>query len=96
MAGYVGRKIITHPSRLVGWFLAGASAVAFVLAEVCWIHWQTKQGAESWWKALTLFPVFVREYQVLALLSALCAFLGALSAYRQTAVRYRLIKVIEE
>lgn len=95
LAGYVGRKIISVPSRLVGWVLVVACGAAFVIAEVCWIHWNTKQGAESWWTAFTLLPMFVQEYEIAALFGAILTVFGALSAYRQTAIRYRLVAVDE-
>jgi hypothetical protein len=63
---------------------------------VCWIHWNTKQGAEGWWTALTWFPTFVQEYEISALLGVVFAGFGAFSAYGQTAVRYQLVEVIDD
>jgi len=91
MAGYVGGKIITEPNRAVGWLLACAVAVAFVVAETCWIHWRIVQGAESWWAAFMLLPVFVQEYQISALAGSIFTVFGALSAYRQTATSRRFV-----
>jgi hypothetical protein len=96
LAGYLGRKIIKNPSRLVGWLLAGACGVALIFAEVCWIHWRTDQGATGWWTAFTWLPVFVQEYPRSALIGAIFAVLGAISAYRQTALRYRMVAIYEE
>lgn len=84
-AGFVGRKIITNPNRAVGWLLACACVLAFVVAETCWIHWETEQGSESWWAAVTLLPTFVQQYQIAALAGAIFTLFGAHSAYRQTA-----------
>lgn len=93
LAGFVGRKIIAAPSRLVGWVLVAACVCALVVAETCWIHWNIVQGKESWWTAFTLLPAFVREYQIPALFAAIFTCFGASSAYRATAVRYRLVAV---
>jgi len=93
LAGIVGRKIITAPSRLVGWVLVAACMCALVIAETCWIHWHTVQGEESWWVAFTLLPTFVRECRVSALFAVIFTGFGASSAYRATAARYRLVAV---
>jgi hypothetical protein len=95
LAGYVGRKIITAPSRLVGWVLVAACVCALVIAETCWIHWRwpTAEARESWWAAFTLLPTFVQEYQLAALFAAIFTCFGASSAYRATAIRYRLVAV---
>lgn len=96
LSGFVARKLISHPSRVVGWSLVVACVVALAFAEVCWIHWNTKQGAEGWWIAVTFLPTFVREYEVAAFVAAVFTGLGAWSAYRQVAVRYRLVAVDDE
>lgn len=93
LAGYVGRRIITAPSRLVGWVLVAACVFALVVAVTCWIHWNTVQGEKSWWTAFTLLPLFVKKYQLAALFAAIFTGFGASSAYRATAVRYRLVAV---
>ena len=46
LAGHVGRRILGAPSRPVAWCLVVACVVAFVFAEVCWLHWNTVQGKE--------------------------------------------------
>ncbi len=93
LSGYVGRKIIAAPSRSVGWGLVAANLSALVVAEVCWIHWNTVQGAEGWWEAVGLFPTFIVEYDRSALIAAVFCIFGAWSAYQQTAIRYRLVAV---
>ncbi len=95
LAGFVGRKITTAPNRLVGWVLVAACVCAVVIAETCWIHWRwpTMEARESWWTAFTLLPSFAREYQIPALFAAIFTGFGASSAYRATAVRYRLVAV---
>ena len=93
LSGYGGRKIIAAPSRSVGWGLVAANLSALVVAEVCWIHWNTVQGAESWWDAVGLFPIFIVEYDRSALIAAVFCIFGAWSAFQQTAIRYRLVAV---
>ena len=96
LAGHVGRKILGAPSRPVAWCLVTACTVAFVFAEVCWIHWNTVQGREGWWTAIGFLPAFVDEYSLSALIGAIFTFTGALSAFQQTARRYRIVMVVEE
>ncbi len=96
LAGFAGRKILTAPSRPIAWTLAVACVPALVIAEVCWIHWNTRQGAASWWIALMLFPTFLTEYKLDAAIAAVFTLFGALAAFRQTAYRYRLVAVVEE
>ena len=93
LSGYVGRKIIAAPRRSVGWGLVVANLSALVVAEVCWIHWNTVQGAESWWEAVGLLPTFLHDYERAALMATVFCLFGAWSAYQQTAIRYRLVAV---
>jgi hypothetical protein len=93
LAGYVGRKITTAPSRLVGWILVAGCVCALVIAETCWIQWNIEDAEESWWSAFTLLPRFVKQFQLAALFAAIFTCFGASSAYRATAVRYRLVAV---
>lgn len=86
VAGYVMRKIMNTPNRLVGWALVIACGAALLIAEACWIHWNTVQGADSWWTAFTLLFTFVQDYQLSALFGAIFTVFGAVSAYRQAAV----------
>lgn len=97
LAGFVGRKITAKPSRLVGWALVAACVCAVVIAETCWIHWKwdTVEARESWWAAFALLPTFAQKYQLSALFAAIFTCFGASSAYRATAVRYRLVAVEE-
>jgi hypothetical protein len=85
LAGLAGKKIIAGPSRLTAWLLVVACVVAFAIAEICWIHWATKQGAEGWWKSVTLLLTFVQQYRIAALAGTIFTVFGALSAYRHTA-----------
>ena len=78
-----------HFEALVGLVLVAACVSAFVIAEVCWIHWKTVQGDESWWVALTWFPTFVQENEGTALIAAIFTGFGSWSAYRSTAVGAR-------
>ncbi len=84
IAGYVSSKIMNAPSRAVGWGLAVACGLAMLVAETCWIHWKTVQGAEGWWISFALLYTFVQDYQVSALLAAIFTVFGAVSAYRQS------------
>lgn len=96
LSGFVVRKLIARPSRVVGWSLVAACVTALIVAEVCWLHWNTVQGAEGWWIAVTYLPTFVREKEISAFVAAVFTGLGAWSAYRQVAVRYRLVAVDDE
>jgi len=78
------------PGRVVGWALVIACGAALLIAEACWIHWNTVQGADSFWTAFTLLFTFVQEYQISALLGTIFTVFGAASAYRQTVVRFRI------
>ena len=95
-AGYVGRKILGAPSRPVAWCLVVACVVAFVFAEVCWLHWNTIQGEAGWWTAAGLFPQFLRQASIPAFIGGIFTFMGALSAFQQTAHRYRIVMVVED
>ena len=95
-AGVVGRKLVAEKSKLAGVILVVACVGALVIAEVCWLHWKTVQGEESWWAAIRLLPTFVREYTLSAAIGAIFCFIGASSAYRQVARRYRIIDVVED
>jgi hypothetical protein len=88
VAGFVGRKLLTAPHRLAGGTLVVACVFAIVVAETCWLHWNTVQGEEGWWAAFAWLPIFVQEYELSALFAAIFTGFGAMSAYRQTAVRY--------
>ena len=96
LAGCVGRKILGAPSRPVAWCLVAACAVAFVFAEVCWLRWETVQGEEGWWAAAGFFLQFVRQAPVPAFIGGIFTCMGALSAFQQTARRYRIVMVVEE
>ena len=89
----MGRAIAGAPSLLLGWMLVVANMSAFVFAEVCWIHWNLVEGAESWWAAVMLLPRFVAEYELSVLIGAIFTAMGCWSAYRRTAMRFRLVPV---
>ena len=92
-AGFVAQRILGGRSRLVGLVLIASCVSTLVIAETCWIHWHIKQGAESWLAAFGLLPTFVQDYERSALIGAIFTAFGAWSAYRQNAVRYRLVAV---
>lgn len=98
VAGYVGLKIIGQPNRVAAWILVVACAIAFPLAEICWIRWCWPlwgEGQGSWPEAIALLPTFIKGNQIPALIAAIFTFFGAMAAYRQTAVRYRWVRVEE-
>ena len=63
--------------------------------EVCWIYWNIEGGSESLYAAIRLLPKFVQTYQITVLIGAIFTVFGAMSAYRQAGVRYRLVEVAE-
>ncbi|MBC8356811.1 MAG: hypothetical protein H8E66_32955 [Planctomycetes bacterium] len=96
VAGFVGRKLLAEKSKLAGVILVVSCVGAYVVAVVCWIHWDTVQGEESWMAAIRLLPTFVQEYKRTAVIGAISCFIGAMSAYRRVAHRYRVVHVIED
>ena len=96
LAGIVSRKITVEPSRVMGWSLVAAVLFAAVFAEVCWIHWKTVGGAESWMAAIKLLPNFVQTYKTAALFAAIAAAFGAYSAFWRAGKRYRTVILVEE
>lgn len=90
LAGYVSRKITRRPSRLAGTCQVTATCVAFFIAETCWLHWKTRNGEASWAAAISVWPLFIREYQLSALIGAAATAYGAWCAYGYaTAADYR-------
>lgn len=96
VAGAAGRKLIPEKNKLAGVILAVACVVAFLVAEVCWIHWRIVPAQQSWSAAIRYLPTFVERYTTSALIGAICCFMGASSAYRKVARRYRIVHVVEE
>lgn len=92
-AGAAVSKVIT-PRKTAGYLLAASVMVAFVLAEITWIHFNI-EGAEDWFEAAKMFPLFLQQYQISALLGGLMAFFGATSVYRQTGQRVRYVAVVD-
>lgn len=80
-AGYVSRRITQGPSKAAGISLVLAACLMFLIAETCWIHWNTEKGEAGWWMAITLWPAFIREWQLSALIGAVCAGYGAWCGY---------------
>ena len=96
LGGLVARKLTRVPSAAVAWALVAVCVLLLPIAEVSWIHWKTKQGANlSWFECFSLLPVFVQEYRISAFLGAIFTFFGAQSAYWQAGKRYRLVAVDE-
>ena len=92
-AGAIGRKIIGSSCRPIGWMLVVACVVAYFIAELFWVRWNTVQGQEGWMAAMQMMPTFFEEYSQSAFVGGIFAVFGAMSAYRQTAVRYRWVQV---
>lgn len=83
VAGLATRRL-QLAGRFSAWALAIACIVAYVVAETCWLRWNTKNGEEGWWASICLWPLFLDEYTISALIGAVFAAFGAESAYRQT------------
>ena len=85
LAGYVAQRILRGRSRPLGIAMIIGCITTFVVAEACWIHWTTTQGAVSWFAAFTLLPTFAQQYKTAALFGTIFTAFGAWSAYRQIA-----------
>lgn len=81
LAGYVSRKITRQPSKLAGASQVIATCLMFFIAETCWLHWKTRNGEASWAAAISVWPLFIREYQLSALIGAAATAYGAWCAY---------------
>jgi hypothetical protein len=81
LAGFVSRKITRRANTLAGICQAVAICVAFGIAETCWLHWHTRNGQPSWWAAIRVWPIFLREYTIAAGFAAAFAACGAWWAY---------------
>ena len=82
-AGVVGRKLQLS-GRFAAWSLAIACLLAYLVAETCWLRWNTAQGEAGWWSSICLWSLFIKEYAVSAILGVAFAAFGAESAFRQT------------
>ena len=79
--GYVSHKITRRASKLAAVSQVIGAGVAFFVAETCWLHWNIVQGEESWGAAVRIWPLFLREYQLSALIGAACTAYGTWCAY---------------
>lgn len=86
ICGFVAAKLSTASSRVLTSSLITACVVAFVFAEVCWIHWNIKD-AETWLAAMAKFPLFLKEFQLDAFIAGIFTLFGCQAIYRQTAMR---------
>ena len=96
LAGFVSRKITVTPCKGVAWGLVVACAIAAVIAETCWLRWNTVPGQEGWLKAISLLPTFVQNYTLSAAMAVLFTAFGASSAFFQAGRRYRRVVVYED
>lgn len=83
LAGVTARRLQLS-GRFNAWALAIACLVAYGVAETCWLRWNTKNGEEGWWASICLWPLFLNEYTISALIGIVFAAFGAESAFRQT------------
>ena len=91
--GFVASKILGGKSRLVGGLLVVACFGISLIAEVTWIHEKIVGADESWFKAISLLPAFVRQYWISALMALIFSSFGATSAWRQVSARYAYVRV---
>jgi hypothetical protein len=91
LGGFVTRKIRGAACLTVAWLLVAVCLLMLLIGEVSYLHW--KEGTESWGKAISLLPKFVREMKLDALIDSLFTVFGAVSAYQQAGRRYRLVAI---
>ena len=92
-AGWVASRILDGKSKFVGGLLVAACFGVSLIAEVNWIHSEIRGADESWLKAISLLPAFVRQYWYSAISALVFSVLGAMSAWRQVSTRYRYVQV---
>lgn len=85
LAGYASRKITRRASKPAGLCQVLAVCVAFGIAETCWLHWNTRNGEPSWWAAVRLWPLLLREYTIDVAFAAAFTACGAWWAYSAAA-----------
>lgn len=83
VVGRLGRRLSKQPFPFGGILLGIGCAAAFVAAEVCWIHWNIVEGADSWRAAVACLPQFVRQYRWPVFYGVLFTALGVAAAHRQ-------------
>jgi len=93
VAGIVASKILGGKSKLVGVLLVVACFGITTMAEVSWIHEKIEGADESWLKAVSLLPAFVRQFQISAFIAVCVSIFGAVAAWRAVAVRYMLVRI---
>ncbi len=91
-AGTISRKLTVAPSRVAAWCQVAACVVAMLVAETCWLHWNTVQGEKGWWASMMLLPAFVSDYPVSVVLAVAFTAFGCFSAYGTAGRRYRLVR----
>ena len=79
--GFVSHKVTRGPNKIAAIVLVLGMAIAYFVAETCWIHWNTDKGEPSWWAAVAAWPLFIRDWELAALIGAACTAWGAWSAY---------------
>ena len=92
--GTTVRKLMSRPRPLAGWILVIAVFVAIIVAETMWIRWNIKD-VNDWGKAVSLLPQFCKQYSTSALFAGIFAVFGAISAYREAGIRYRVVQIVE-
>jgi hypothetical protein len=91
-AGTISRKLTVAPSRVAAWFQVAACVLAMLIAETCWLHWNTVQGEKGWWVSMTLLPAFVNDYPRATAIAVTFTAFGCFSAYGTAGRRYRLVR----
>ena len=84
IAGFAATKLTHRRSNATACILVVACALAFIVAEICWIRWNI-QGVETWTDAIAKFPLFLKQFRLDAFIAVIFTFFGGQSAYRQTA-----------
>jgi hypothetical protein len=90
--GYVSRRLTVGPSRFAAWCLVAACAVALLVAQICWIHWNMELRDDRWDTAIAWIGKYYQRFGFNALIEAICAAFGAFSAYSTAGRRYRLVR----
>jgi hypothetical protein len=92
VGGNGSRRLTIGPSLPAAWCLVTACVVAMLIAQVCWLHWNTVQGEDGWGAAIELLGTYYRNYSTNALIEACFAAFGAFAAYSSAGRRYRIVR----
>lgn len=93
ISGVVAAKILGGRSQLVGGLLVVACFGMTTIAEVYWIHEKIDGADESWFKAISLLPAFIQQFQISAFIALVISIIAAISAWRGVAARYVRVRI---